>query len=161
MFCPQGQTASDTLRQWQRTYSRELDHETRQECAATERVLRKATAGGGEDLSRRPRHHSLPFLKHRFQRCAPSVTYLCATQWLPLQPQPSHSMPCRTASCLMLRTRSRCCPLKGAAPPARTGTGTTGFQRWGRRRAAQSDGREMAPHSDTEREEQRLQSSMG
>lgn len=165
MFCPlpQGQTASDTLRQWQRTYSRELDHETRQECAATERVLRKAAAGGGEALSRRPRRfrHSLPFLKHRFQRCAPSVTYLYATQWLPLLPQPSHSMPCRTASCLMLRTRSRCCPLKGAAPLARTGPGTTGFQRWGRRRAALSDGRETAPHSDTEREEQRLQSSMG
>lgn len=69
MFCPlpQGHTACDTLRQWQRTYSRELDHETRQECAATERVLRKAAAaaGGGEALLRRPRRfrHSLPFFE--------------------------------------------------------------------------------------------------
>ncbi|XP_030574434.1 tonsoku-like protein [Archocentrus centrarchus] len=41
-----GETALDTLRQWQRTYSRELDHETRQKCIATERLLRKALAGG-------------------------------------------------------------------------------------------------------------------
>ncbi|XP_047467921.1 tonsoku-like protein [Mugil cephalus] len=41
-----GETALDTLRHWQRTYSRELDQETRQECAATERLLRKALAGG-------------------------------------------------------------------------------------------------------------------
>nr|XP_020446622.1 LOW QUALITY PROTEIN: tonsoku-like protein [Monopterus albus] len=42
-----GETAMDTLRQWQRTYSRELDQDTRQECIATERLLRKALAGGG------------------------------------------------------------------------------------------------------------------
>ncbi|XP_042356815.1 tonsoku-like protein [Plectropomus leopardus] len=41
-----GDTAMDTLRQWQRTYSRELDQETKQECIATERLLRKALAGG-------------------------------------------------------------------------------------------------------------------
>ncbi|XP_078145625.1 tonsoku-like protein [Centroberyx gerrardi] len=41
-----GETPVDTLRQWQGTYSRELDQETRQECAATERLLRKALAGG-------------------------------------------------------------------------------------------------------------------
>uniref|UniRef100_A0A3B5ATD8 Tonsoku-like protein n=1 Tax=Stegastes partitus TaxID=144197 RepID=A0A3B5ATD8_9TELE len=41
-----GNTALDTLRQWQRTYSRELDQDTRQECVATERLLRKALAGG-------------------------------------------------------------------------------------------------------------------
>lgn len=45
---PQGETAMDTLRQWQRTYSRELDQDTRQECVATEKLLRKALAGGGE-----------------------------------------------------------------------------------------------------------------
>lgn len=47
---PQGYTALDTLHQWQRTYSRELDQEARQDCVATERLLRKALAGGGEDL---------------------------------------------------------------------------------------------------------------
>ncbi|XP_069008460.1 tonsoku-like protein isoform X1 [Embiotoca jacksoni] len=41
-----GDTAMDTLRQWQRTYSRELDKDARQECVATERLLRKALAGG-------------------------------------------------------------------------------------------------------------------
>ncbi|XP_027130900.1 tonsoku-like protein [Larimichthys crocea] len=41
-----GDTAMDTLRHWQKTYSRELDQETKQECAATERLLRKAVAGG-------------------------------------------------------------------------------------------------------------------
>ncbi|KAK7905043.1 hypothetical protein WMY93_017650 [Mugilogobius chulae] len=40
-----GETAMDTLCHWQRTYSRELDKETKQECAATERLLRKALAG--------------------------------------------------------------------------------------------------------------------
>uniref|UniRef100_A0A8D0A5P0 Tonsoku-like protein n=1 Tax=Sander lucioperca TaxID=283035 RepID=A0A8D0A5P0_SANLU len=46
-----GDTAMDTLRQWQRTYSRELDQDTKQECIATERLLRKALAGGGELLT--------------------------------------------------------------------------------------------------------------
>uniref|UniRef100_A0A8D3BEK3 Tonsoku-like protein n=1 Tax=Scophthalmus maximus TaxID=52904 RepID=A0A8D3BEK3_SCOMX len=41
-----GNTAMDTLRQWQRTYSRELDQETKQECVATERLLRKSQSGG-------------------------------------------------------------------------------------------------------------------
>ncbi|XP_072221759.1 tonsoku-like protein [Leuresthes tenuis] len=41
-----GETPMDTLRQWQRTYSRELDEETRKECAATEKLLKKALAGG-------------------------------------------------------------------------------------------------------------------
>ncbi|KAM4625981.1 tonsoku-like protein [Polymixia lowei] len=41
-----GETPSDALRQWLRVYRRELDHDTRQECAATERLLRKALAGG-------------------------------------------------------------------------------------------------------------------
>ncbi|KAK2825983.1 hypothetical protein Q5P01_020197 [Channa striata] len=41
-----GDTAMDTLRQWQRTYSRELDQDTRQECVTTERLIRKALAGG-------------------------------------------------------------------------------------------------------------------
>ncbi|CAJ1073493.1 LOW QUALITY PROTEIN: tonsoku-like protein [Xyrichtys novacula] len=41
-----GDTALDTLRQWQRTYSKELDHDTKQECITTERLLRKALTGG-------------------------------------------------------------------------------------------------------------------
>ena len=44
----QGNAAMDTLRHWQRTYSRELDKETKQECVATEKLLREALAGGGE-----------------------------------------------------------------------------------------------------------------
>ncbi|CAB1432486.1 unnamed protein product [Pleuronectes platessa] len=41
-----GNAAMDTLRHWQRTYSRELDKETKQECVATENLLREALAGG-------------------------------------------------------------------------------------------------------------------
>ncbi|KAM7375942.1 hypothetical protein PAMP_005702 [Pampus punctatissimus] len=41
-----GDTATDTLRQWQRTYSRELDQEAKLECTATERLLKKALGGG-------------------------------------------------------------------------------------------------------------------
>lgn len=43
----QGETAMDTLRQWTRTYRKELDEETKQECVAIEKLLRKALAGGG------------------------------------------------------------------------------------------------------------------
>lgn len=42
----------DTLLQWQKTYSRELDRDTKQECVATEKLLRKALAGGGEASSK-------------------------------------------------------------------------------------------------------------
>ncbi|XP_075874083.1 tonsoku-like protein [Nelusetta ayraudi] len=49
-----GQTASDTLRQWRQTYGRELDHETRQECAATERLLKKAMTRGVADAPAKP-----------------------------------------------------------------------------------------------------------
>uniref|UniRef100_A0A8C5GV39 Tonsoku-like protein n=1 Tax=Gouania willdenowi TaxID=441366 RepID=A0A8C5GV39_GOUWI len=41
-----GETAMDTLHKWQRMYSRELDQDTRQECSTTERLIRKALAGG-------------------------------------------------------------------------------------------------------------------
>ncbi|XP_074547775.1 tonsoku-like protein [Halichoeres trimaculatus] len=41
-----GESALDTLRQWQRTYSGDLDQETKQECVTTERLLRKALSGG-------------------------------------------------------------------------------------------------------------------
>lgn len=47
-FKSQGFTALDTLHQWQRMYSRELDHEAREACITTERLLRKALTGGGE-----------------------------------------------------------------------------------------------------------------
>ncbi|CAL8287180.1 unnamed protein product [Lota lota] len=49
-----GQTPMDTLRHWQRTYSRELDRDARQECAATEELLRRALAGGGAVAPSRP-----------------------------------------------------------------------------------------------------------
>ncbi|KAI7804959.1 tonsoku-like protein, partial [Triplophysa rosa] len=40
-----GHTPLDTLRQWFKTYSRELDHETKQECLETEKLLKKALSG--------------------------------------------------------------------------------------------------------------------
>ncbi|XP_072313998.1 tonsoku-like protein [Eucyclogobius newberryi] len=40
-----GDSAMDTLCHWKKTYSRELDRETKQECADTERLLKKALAG--------------------------------------------------------------------------------------------------------------------
>ncbi|KAL2098803.1 hypothetical protein ACEWY4_005283 [Coilia grayii] len=41
-----GETPLDSLRQWYKTYSRELDSSTKQECSGTEKLLRKAIAGG-------------------------------------------------------------------------------------------------------------------
>ncbi|XP_061599995.1 tonsoku-like protein [Cololabis saira] len=41
-----GESAMDTLSHWTRTYRRELDEETRRECVATEKLLRKALEGG-------------------------------------------------------------------------------------------------------------------
>lgn len=62
----QGDTAMDTLRQWQRMYSREVDQDTKQECMATERLLRKALAGGGEAIASSQQFSlSLPF-KYNF-----------------------------------------------------------------------------------------------
>lgn len=49
-----GETASDTLRRWQKTYSRELDQETRLECRETERLLRRAASGGAPGGPARP-----------------------------------------------------------------------------------------------------------
>ncbi|KAM9355817.1 tonsoku-like protein [Pholidichthys leucotaenia] len=40
-----GDTALDTLLQWQRMYKRELDQDTRRECHITEKLLMKALAG--------------------------------------------------------------------------------------------------------------------
>ena len=45
---PQSETPLDSLRLWQRMYSRHLDQEARQECTITEHLLRRALAGGGE-----------------------------------------------------------------------------------------------------------------
>ncbi|XP_030644250.1 tonsoku-like protein [Chanos chanos] len=41
-----GETPLDNLRHWFRTYSRNLDQQTRQECMDTEKLLRRALAGG-------------------------------------------------------------------------------------------------------------------
>ncbi|KAL4624199.1 tonsoku-like protein [Arapaima gigas] len=43
-----GETPLDCLRHWLRMYSRELDQDTRQECAQTERLLKKAASRTGE-----------------------------------------------------------------------------------------------------------------
>lgn len=88
-------------------------------------------------------------------------TYLCLPQCLLLRPRPSRSMPCRTASCLMPRTQSRCRPLEGAVPPARTGLGAAGTLRWTQNLSATDSGSAMAQHRGTEPEEQRLLSCMG
>ncbi|XP_062379263.1 tonsoku-like protein [Sardina pilchardus] len=50
-----GDTALDSLRQWFKTYSRELDSDARQECAATEKLLRRAKAGGVSTVPVTPR----------------------------------------------------------------------------------------------------------
>lgn len=56
----------DTLHKWQRTYRRELDEDTKQECVTTEAVLRKALAGGGEGVYI---IDSLAFFKYPFSFC--------------------------------------------------------------------------------------------
>lgn len=45
----QGDKPLDTLRQWRKTYSRDLDQETLYECVETEKILKRALAGGGEN----------------------------------------------------------------------------------------------------------------
>lgn len=158
-YLHQGETALDTLRQWQRTYSRELDHETRQKCIATERLLRKALAGGGEALaSSHCVSLGLPFYTC-FQTLV-FLTYLCRPQCLQLRPRPSLLMPCRTASCLMRRVLSHSRPLEGALPPAKTGR-EAGARRWKRQAPAANSGRPMAQHSGTEPGEQKLLYCMG
>ncbi|KAA0710863.1 Tonsoku-like protein NF-kappa-B inhibitor-like protein 2 [Triplophysa tibetana] len=49
-----GHTPLDTLRQWFKTYSRELDHETKQECLETEKLLKKALSGDVSVVSAAP-----------------------------------------------------------------------------------------------------------
>lgn len=46
----QGDKPLDTLRQWLKTYGRELDQEARQDCSETEKLLKRALAGAGEEL---------------------------------------------------------------------------------------------------------------
>lgn len=46
----QGDKPLDTLRQWLKTYGRELDQETRQDCAETEKLLKRALVGAGEEM---------------------------------------------------------------------------------------------------------------
>uniref|UniRef100_A0A671PEL3 Tonsoku-like protein n=1 Tax=Sinocyclocheilus anshuiensis TaxID=1608454 RepID=A0A671PEL3_9TELE len=46
-----GHTALDTLRQWFKTYSRQLDQETKQECLETEKLIKRAVSGDGEEIN--------------------------------------------------------------------------------------------------------------
>uniref|UniRef100_A0A8C1S8S0 Tonsoku-like protein n=1 Tax=Cyprinus carpio TaxID=7962 RepID=A0A8C1S8S0_CYPCA len=46
-----GHTPLDTLRQWFKTYSRQLDQETKQECLETEKLIKRALSGDGEEIS--------------------------------------------------------------------------------------------------------------
>ncbi len=47
----QGLTPLDTLRQWFKTYSRQLDQETKQECLETEQLIKRALSGDGEEMN--------------------------------------------------------------------------------------------------------------
>ncbi len=47
----QGLTPLDTLRQWFKTYSRQLDQETKQECLETEKLIKRALSGDGEEMN--------------------------------------------------------------------------------------------------------------
>lgn len=76
----------DTLRQWQRTYSKELDQDTKQECMETERLLRKALAGGGEAFASSYQFSlGLP-VKHPFKRC---FAHLSLSTTVPAAPAPA------------------------------------------------------------------------
>lgn len=46
----QGDKPLDTLRQWLKTYGRELDQETRQDCSEMEKLLKRALTGAGEEF---------------------------------------------------------------------------------------------------------------
>ncbi|XP_062863876.1 tonsoku-like protein isoform X2 [Trichomycterus rosablanca] len=56
-----GDKPLDSLRQWLKTYGRELDQETRQACAETEKLLKKALAGGVAAVITRPPQDSQLF----------------------------------------------------------------------------------------------------
>ncbi|XP_051724772.1 tonsoku-like protein isoform X4 [Ctenopharyngodon idella] len=50
-----GHTPLDTLRQWFKTYSRQLDQETKQDCLETEKLLKRALSGDVSVVSTAPR----------------------------------------------------------------------------------------------------------
>uniref|UniRef100_A0A8C1S9A6 Tonsoku-like protein n=1 Tax=Cyprinus carpio TaxID=7962 RepID=A0A8C1S9A6_CYPCA len=50
-----GHTPLDTLRQWFKTYSRQLDQETKQECLETEKLIKRALSGDVSVVSALPR----------------------------------------------------------------------------------------------------------
>ncbi|XP_043119812.1 tonsoku-like protein isoform X2 [Puntigrus tetrazona] len=50
-----GLTPLDTLRQWFKTYSRQLDQETKQECLETEKLIKRALSGDISVVSALPR----------------------------------------------------------------------------------------------------------
>ncbi|ROJ78833.1 Tonsoku-like protein [Anabarilius grahami] len=50
-----GNTPLDTLRQWFKTYSRQLDQETKQDCLETEKLLKRALSGDVSVVSTAPR----------------------------------------------------------------------------------------------------------
>ncbi|XP_077477194.1 tonsoku-like protein isoform X1 [Stigmatopora argus] len=50
-----GETPMDTLRHWRKTYKKELDDEARQDCAATEQLLKNGLSGGVPITSTAPK----------------------------------------------------------------------------------------------------------
>lgn len=60
----QGDKALDTLRQWLKTYGRELDQETRRDCSETEKLLKRALTGAGGTLFSNLREFG--FMYHSF-----------------------------------------------------------------------------------------------
>ncbi|KAI5616670.1 tonsoku-like protein, partial [Silurus asotus] len=56
-----GDKPLDTLRQWLKTYGRELDQETRQDCSETEKLLKRALAGAAVPVTPQPLQDSQLF----------------------------------------------------------------------------------------------------
>ncbi|XP_041928875.1 tonsoku-like protein isoform X2 [Alosa sapidissima] len=101
-----GDTALDSLRQWFKTYSRELDSDARQECAVTEKLLRRAMAGGVPTAAVTPKPQALLLNSQLFD--AENSEPLMSSQRSPPRPVSSQESPAAPRS-----TQRR--------PPASTG----------------------------------------
>ncbi|XP_073683373.1 tonsoku-like protein [Garra rufa] len=98
-----GLTPLDTLRQWFKTYSRQLDPETKQECLETEKLLKRAISGDISVVSAPPRQqkelqdsqlfdaeYSEPLLRE-----APASPQQITSRPTPAVPTPKNSAPRR------------------------------------------------------------------
>ncbi|XP_028853373.1 tonsoku-like protein [Denticeps clupeoides] len=108
-----GETPLDSLHQWLKMYSRELDSETKQECAATEKMLRLALSGGITVISVPPKPPLQDSQLFDAENSEPLVPERC---YAPQQNSPRTRSPPRSSALLspkQRRTDRSCFPQRG------------------------------------------------